>query len=124
MANTQRGNRRFRNKGDPSWYDRSMADNVSARQPYMAMDIPKDKVGLIIGKKGWRLQEIKERSGAHVEIVDDKVHLRGTPEQCERAKNHIEEILNPVSIGPGHHSEKWGMLCSKKKICSLGLTKI
>ena len=116
MANTQRGNRRFRNKSDPSWYDRSMADNVSARQLYEAMDIPKDKVGLIIGKKGWRLQEIKERSGAHVEIVDDKVHLRGTPEQCERAKNHIEEILNPVSIGPGHHSEKWGMLCSKKKL--------
>ncbi|XP_015755830.1 PREDICTED: uncharacterized protein LOC107335338 isoform X5 [Acropora digitifera] len=103
MANTQRGNRRFRNKSDPSWYDRSMADNVSARQLYEAMDIPKDKVGLIIGKKGWRLQEIKERSGAHVEIVDDKVHLRGTPEQCERAKNHIEEILNPST-----HKEHYG----------------
>ncbi|XP_067034553.1 uncharacterized protein [Acropora muricata] len=91
MANTQGGNRRFRNKGDPSWYDRSMADNVSA----VAMDIPKDKVGLIIGRKGWRRQEIEERSGAHVEVKDDKVHLRGTPEQCERAKKHIEEILNP-----------------------------
>ena len=124
MANTQGGNRRFRNKGDPSWYDRSMADNVSARQLYVAMDIPKDKVGLIIGRKGWRRQEIEERSGAHVEVKDDKVHLRGTPEQCERAKKHIEEILNPVSIGPGHHSEKWGMLCSKKNNCSLGLTKI
>ena len=121
MANTQRGNRRFRNKGDPSWYDRPMADNVSARQLYVAMDIPKDKVGLIIGKKGCRLQEIKERSGAHVEVKDDKVHLRGTPEQCERAKKHIEEILNPVSI-EGPSSREVGDALFKKKFGSLDAT--
>ena len=119
MANTQRGNRSFRNKGDPSWYDRSMADNVSARQLYVAMDIPKDKVGLIIGRKGWRRQEIKDRSGAHVEVKDDKVHLRGTPEQCERAKKHIEEILNPVSIG-GPSSREVGDALFKKKVWLLG----
>ena len=123
MANTPRGNRRFRNKGDPSWYDRSMGDNVNARQLYVAMDIPKDKVGLIIGRKGWRLQEIKERSGAHVEIVDDKVHLRGTPEQCERAKNHIEEILNPVSIGGPSYREV-GDALFKNNFGSLGPSKI
>ena len=99
MANTQRGNRRFRNRDDPSWYERSVADNVNARQPDVVMDIPKDKVGLIIGKKGWRLQEIKQLSGAHVVVIDNKVELRGTPEQCEKAKKIIEEILNPVSIG-------------------------
>ena len=91
-----------------------MAENVSARQTYVAMDIPKDKVGLIIGRKGWRLQEIKERSGAHVEIVDDKVHLLGTPEQCERAKNHIEEILNPVSVGGPLFGEVGNALFKKK----------
>ena len=99
MASTQRGNRRSRNRGDPSWYDRSLADKVSVRQPDVVMDIPKDKVGRIIGKKGWRLQDIKEQSGAHVDVKDDKVHLRGTPEQCERAKKIIEDILNTVSIG-------------------------
>ena len=118
MANTQGGNRRFRNKGDPSWYDRSMADNVSA----VAMDIPKDKVGLIIGRKGWRRQEIEERSGAHVEVKDDKVHLRGTPEQCERAKKHIEEILNPVSIEGPSSREVGDALFKKKKFGSLGAT--
>ena len=99
MANTQRGNRRPRNKDDPSWYERSLADNVSAGQPDVAMDIPKDKVGLIIGKKGWRLQEIKQLSGAHLVVIDNKVQLRGTPEQREKAKKIIEEILNTVSIG-------------------------
>ena len=113
MANTQRGNRRFRNIDDPSWYDRSLADNVIPRQPDLAMDIPKDKVGLIIGKKGWRLQEIKQLSGAHVVVIDNKVWLRGTPEQCEEAKKIIQEILNPVSKG-GPLSEKWGIPCSKK----------
>ena len=33
-----------------------------------------------------------------MDVKDDKVHLRGTPEQCEKAKKHIEEILNPVGI--------------------------
>ena len=99
MANAPGGNRRSRNRDDPNWYVGSLADNVSARQPDLVMDIPKDKVGRIIGKKGWRLQEIKEQSGAHVDVKDDKVHLRGTPEQCERAKKIIEDILDPVSIG-------------------------
>ena len=82
-------------------YNRSMADKVSVRQPDVVMDIPKNMVGRIIGKKGWRLQDIKDQSGAHVGVIDDKVHLRGTPEQCERAKKIIEDILNTVSIrGP------------------------
>ena len=114
MANTPRGNGRSRNRHDQSWYDRSLADKVRARQPYVAMDIPRDKVGLIIGKKGSRLQEIKELSGAHVVVKHDKVHLTGTPEQCEKAKKIIEKILNPVSIGGrGLYSEKWGIPCPK-----------
>ena len=99
MANPPRRNRRSRNRDDPSWYDRSLADNVRARQPYVAMDIPKDKVGLIIGKKGWRLREIQELSRARVVVKQDTVHLKGTPEQREKAKKIIEEILNSVSTG-------------------------
>ena len=114
MANAQRGNRRPRNRDDPSWYDKSLAGNVSAKQPDVVIDIPKDKVGLIIGRKGRRLQEIREQSGAHVDVIDDKVHLRGTPEQCEKAKKIIEDILNPVSIrGPSFR--KGGDALSKKK---------
>ena len=98
MANFQRAHQRSRNRDDPSWFNKSLADNVSARQPDVAIHIPEDKVGLIIGKKGLRLQEIKEQSGAHVVVIDNEVQLRGTPEQCEEAKKIISEILNPVSI--------------------------
>ena len=119
MANTQRGNRRFRNRHDRSWYDRSLADNVSARQTDVAMDIPKDKIGLIIGKKGWRLQEIKKLSGAHVVIIHDKVHLIGTPEQCEKAKKIIEEILDPVSIGGAFIQKSGGYSVQKNLFFAL-----
>ena len=79
------------------------------------MDIPKDKVGLILGKKGWRRQDIKEQSGAHVDVKDDKVHSRGTPEQCEKGKKHIEEFLNPVGIR-GFSFRKVGDVLSKKNV--------
>ena len=98
MANAQRGNRRFRKRGEPSWYDRSMADIAGARQPDVTIGIPEDKVGLIIGRKGLRLREIKEQSRARVVVIDNEVQLTGTPEQCEKAKKIIGEILNSVSI--------------------------
>jgi len=115
MANASGGNLRSRNRDDPNWYVGSLADNVSARQPDEVMDIRKDKVGLIIGKKGWRLQDINEKSGARVDVKDDKVHLRGTPEQREKAKKHIKEILNPVSIGVSLFRKVGDALSQKKK---------
>ena len=114
MANAPGGNRRSRNGDSPNWYVGSLTDNFSARHPDVVMEIPKDKVGLIIGRKGRRLKEIKELSGAHVDVKDDKVHLRGTPEQCEKAKKYIEEILNPVSIG-GFSFRKVGDALSQRK---------
>ena len=87
------------------------------------MYIPMDKVGHVIGKKGWRLQQIKKLSGADVVVRDNKVQLKGTRVQCEKAKKIIEEILNPVSKG-GPHSEKRGIPCSKFFFDPLGLTKI
>ncbi len=56
--------------------------------------IPKDKVGLVIGRKGWRLQEIRDRTGVQISIKDDHAHLRGTAQQCQDARKLIEEVLN------------------------------
>ena len=120
MAGIQRGNRRSRNRGDPSLYNRSMADKVSVRQPDVVMDIPKDMVGRIIGKKGWRLQDIKDQSGAHVDVIDDKVYLRGTPEQCERAKKIIDDIQNTVSIREPSFRKLGNSLLKKKVIWPFG----
>ena len=55
--------------------------------------IPKDKVGLVIGRKGWRLQEIRDQTGVQIFIKDNRAHLRGTAEQCQNAEKVIVEIL-------------------------------
>ena len=60
------------------------------------MEIPRDKVGLVIGRKGWRLQEIRDKTGVQVDIKDYKAHLRGPAEQLQKAKKIIEEVLNLV----------------------------
>jgi len=56
--------------------------------------IAKDKVGLVIGRKGRTLQDIKNRTGVQISIKDNHAHLRGTTEQCNNARELIEEILN------------------------------
>ena len=58
------------------------------------MPIPKNKVGLVIGRKGRTLQEIRDRTGVQISIKDNHAHLRGTTEQCNNARELIEEILN------------------------------
>ena len=55
--------------------------------------IPKDKVGLVIGRKGSRLQEIRDQTGVYITIKDNQAHLRGTEEQCQDAETMIEETL-------------------------------
>ncbi|KAK6590572.1 KH domain [Cryptosporidium xiaoi] len=59
--------------------------------------IPNGKVGLVIGSKGGVLNEIINKSGC--ESIDiprnsNRVVLRGTKEQCNIAKDLINEILN------------------------------
>ena len=61
------------------------------------IEIPPEKVGLVIGRQGRRLKEIREECGVQILIKDTLSHLRGTAEQVQRAKNMIEEILNTVS---------------------------
>lgn len=88
---TQGEPRRRRNHGERSWYDRAFTDTDYQKE---VMQIPKDKVGFIIGTKGWRKKEIMEESGVkELEIRDDQVHLRGTEEQCFNAKKIIDRIL-------------------------------
>ena len=82
--------RRRRNQGEPNWYDRAVNTDYQEE----VMQIPKDKIGLIIGTKGRRMKEIMEESGVkELNIRDDQVHLRGTEEQCANAKKIIDRIL-------------------------------
>ena len=96
---TQGEPRRRRNHGEPSWYDRALTDADYQKE---VMQIPTDKVGFIIGTKGWRKKEIMEESGVkELEIRDDQVHLRGTEEQCSNAKKIIDRILK-VQLDPAN----------------------
>ena len=87
--------RQRRPRGQSSWYDSSMSALAVQEEQ---VEIPSEKVGLVIGHQGRRLKEIREECGVQISIKDNnRAHLRGTAEQVQRAKNMIEEILNTVS---------------------------
>jgi len=90
--------RRRRNDGEPSWYDNA----VNTEYQEEVMPIPEGKAGLIIGKKGWRIKDIKEQTGVkELNIRDgDQVHIRGTKEQCLNAKEIINRILEVLFNSP------------------------
>uniref|UniRef100_H2LS54 Far upstream element (FUSE) binding protein 3 n=1 Tax=Oryzias latipes TaxID=8090 RepID=H2LS54_ORYLA len=83
--------------------------------------VPADKCGLVIGKGGETIKNIKEQSRAHVELqrnpppsTDPNVRIfsiRGTPQQLEKARQLIDErigvgglslglMVRPSKIGP------------------------
>jgi len=65
------------------------------------MQIPKDKVGLIIGTGGRRKKEIMEKSGVKKFIIrEDQVHLGGREEQRANAKKIIDMILKVLYKSP------------------------
>ena len=86
--------RQRRPRGQSSWYDSSMSALADQEE---RIEIPPEKVGLVIGRQGRRLKEIREECGVQIFIKDTLAHLRGTAERVQRAKNMIEEILNTVS---------------------------
>uniref|UniRef100_A0A8C6PGT3 Far upstream element binding protein 3 n=1 Tax=Nothobranchius furzeri TaxID=105023 RepID=A0A8C6PGT3_NOTFU len=75
--------------------------------------VPADKCGLVIGKGGETIKNIKEQSRAHVELqrnpppnTDPNVRIfsiRGTPQQLEKARQLIDE-----RIGVGAHMSVQG----------------
>ncbi|XP_024155376.1 far upstream element-binding protein 3 isoform X1 [Oryzias melastigma] len=71
--------------------------------------VPADKCGLVIGKGGETIKNIKEQSRAHVELqrnpppsTDPNVRIfsiRGTPQQLEKARQLIDERIGGPGIG-------------------------
>ena len=66
------------------------------------MSVPGYKVGLIIGKGGETIKQLKERSGAQIIIFQDgpeaahekPLRITGDPNAVETAKELVQEILN------------------------------
>ncbi|CAL8282226.1 unnamed protein product [Gadus morhua 'NCC'] len=70
--------------------------------------VPADKCGLVIGKGGETIKNIKEQSCAHVELqrnpppnTDPNVRifsLRGTPQQLDKARQLIDERVGAAAL--------------------------
>lgn len=77
-------------EGQPSWHEKAVTANFKEEE----IDIPKRKVGLIIGKKGWRIKDIITRSGVQdLFIKEERVYIKGTDEQRTCAKQMIRKVL-------------------------------
>ncbi|XP_078144428.1 far upstream element-binding protein 3 isoform X2 [Centroberyx gerrardi] len=71
--------------------------------------VPADKCGLVIGKGGETIKNIKEQSRAHVELqrnpppnTDPNVRIfsiRGTPQQLDKARQLIDERIGAPGMG-------------------------
>ncbi|KAI8615439.1 hypothetical protein BC830DRAFT_299413 [Chytriomyces sp. MP71] len=66
------------------------------------MEVPGDRVGLVIGKGGETIKMLQSRTGARMTVVQDGagvrpgmkvVNIQGTDEQIEEAKKLIDEIV-------------------------------
>ena len=56
--------------------------------------VPLHLIGHVIGKKGQMLREIRIETGAQVIVEDYEVYLKGTKEQCQRARAKIQAIID------------------------------
>ena len=94
-----------RNTDNPT-SGRSESDKAAHNDQEEMIQIPENKVGIVIGKRGWRRNDIKERSGVQALVIKDcQVRITGTEEQRTKAKALIYRILS-VRHGkcPFHHS--------------------
>ncbi len=69
----------------------------------VAIKIPVDKIGEVIGPKGKRINEIVAITGVQIDIEDDGTVRIGAVEQsaADEARRMIEEVANPKIPEPG-----------------------
>jgi len=75
-----------------------------------ALDLPKQATGKIIGTKGQQIADIRQQSGAQVDIDKAapgcRVRIVGTQEQVEKAKKMLLSITEPAAVeGPCEYME-------------------
>ncbi|XP_063686663.1 far upstream element-binding protein 2-like isoform X6 [Bolinopsis microptera] len=76
-------------------------DNRGAGSMQDVFNVPANKCGLVIGKKGETINRMKEQTGAHIEMNKNSPHdaptkqffIKGTPEQIKAAKDEIAKIV-------------------------------
>ena len=91
QRNTDTQRRRGR-QGEPRL---SLSEKAAHSDQEEVIPIPENKVGIVIGKRGWRKKDIVERSGVQaLDIEDCQARITGTEEQRTKAKTLIYRILS------------------------------
>ena len=85
-----------RRQGEPSL---SLSEKAAHNDQEEVIQIPENKVGHVIGRKGKKKRDIMERSGVQaLDIKDCQVRITGTEEQRTKAKTIIYDIIR-VCLG-------------------------
>ena len=77
------------------------ADKLSGNAPRLeTVDLPKDKIGEVIGPKGKNIRKIEEETGVSVEIDDDGILTLGSTEEegLAAAKEMVMLIIDPPEV--------------------------
>lgn len=75
--------------------------HISPNAPeILIIKINPDKIGMVIGSGGKTIKEIKEKTGADIDIDDDgTVYFTGKAGSAEKAKKIVEEMTHEFAVG-------------------------
>ena len=79
----------------------SPAESLSGNAPRLeTVELPKDKIGEVIGPKGKNIRKIEEETGVSVEIDDDGILTLGSTEEdsLAAAKEMVMLIIDPPEV--------------------------
>lgn len=81
--------------------------NISEFAPHIiSIKIKPDQIGLVIGTGGKTIKEIKEKTGAQIDIEDDgTVYITGKKEACEETKTIIQNMTWEAKVGDKFRGE-------------------
>lgn len=85
----------------------SPREKISEFAPHIiSMHIKPDQIGAVIGTGGKVIKEIKEKTGADIDIDDDgTVYITGLGDSCEQTKKIIEQIVWEPTVGERFRGE-------------------
>ncbi|KAJ3235349.1 Far upstream element-binding protein 1 [Chytriomyces hyalinus] len=103
MELVEGGNRREMERGGGGGY--------GPRGTVFPMEVPADRVGLVIGRGGETIKMLQAKSGARITVLQDGpnmrpgtkvVNIQGTDDQIEEAKRMVDDIVTArVMVGGG-----------------------
>ncbi|KAL5558611.1 hypothetical protein UlMin_034822 [Ulmus minor] len=105
--------------GSPSLVARGLASShVSAAAEQIQLQVPNEKVGLIIGRGGETIKSLQTRSGARIQVLipqhlpegdeskERTVRVTGDKRQIEIAREMIKEVMSQT-VRPSSHSSSF-----------------